>query len=185
MHLPPILLSLAITALLHPSAALAAKTPKPETTVTLRIPPAPPALPNPHVLPASTRATLTTLGAALSAPLSAANTFVFTNVSAGSYLADVHCATHAFAPLRVDVLRGGEAVDGGSSEGEAVLRVRAWETYRGNDWGNMGEEVRAAEGGVLDVRVLGQKGYFMERSSCECLACWLEGRGIRLGEAVC
>ncbi|KAK3293388.1 uncharacterized protein B0H64DRAFT_465580 [Chaetomium fimeti] len=134
------------------------------TTLTLRIPASGPSLPNPHLLPASTRATLTTLGGALSAPLSVANTFVFRNVSAGSYLADVHCATHAFAPLRVDVV--GASGEGGKGKGKGG--VRAWETFRGNDWANTGEgaPVGEVDGGVLvEVRVLGGKGYFMERSS--------------------
>jgi O-acetylhomoserine/O-acetylserine sulfhydrylase len=151
------------------------------TTVTLRIPPSH-LLPNPHTLPASTRATFTTLGKALAAPLSVANTFVFRNVTPGSYLVDVHCATHAFVPLRVDVLRAVDTgdvdaaadVDGNSRGG---LRVAAWETYRGNDWGNKGEviPVTAAagpgeEGVVLDARAAGEKGYFMERSQCAFLS---------------
>ncbi|KAK2003100.1 O-acetylhomoserine ami [Colletotrichum falcatum] len=112
-------------------------------------------LPNPYTLPPSTRATLSALGASFSAPLSVKNTFVFTNVTApGSYLVDVHCMTHAFAPLRLDV-----AADGSLS---------AWETYRGNDWDNRGEVYTAKdfEGGGkgFEVRVLGGKNYFMERS---------------------
>lgn len=162
-----------------------------QTTITVRIPPSP-HLPSPHALPASTRATLSTLGRALAAPLSVANTFVFGNVTAGSYLLDVHCATHAFAPLRVDVLRpvasasaSGESNDAGGDKGEGgeegQLRVAAWETYRGNDWGNKGEAVKVValdapgqegkktkdmNGVVLDARVIGEKGYFMERSKC-------------------
>ncbi|KAK3371771.1 hypothetical protein B0T24DRAFT_630380 [Lasiosphaeria ovina] len=125
-----------------------------QTSVTLRIP-ASHLLPNPGVLPPSTHATLSALGAGrASAPLTAANTLVFGNVSAGSYLVDVHCATHAFAPLRVDVV----SPDGG----DGGLVVRAWETFRGNDWDNKGEAV-PADGGI-EVRVLGQKNYFMERS---------------------
>ena len=147
------------------------------TTLTLRIPASAPFLPNPHLLPASTRATLTTLGRALTAPLSVANTFVFRNVSAGSYLADIHCVTHAFAPLRVDVgvAVAGVEVGAGSGKGKGGkgLGVRAWETFRGNDWANTGEGAAVGEygdgngGKVVEVRVLGGKGYFMERSSCE------------------
>jgi O-acetylhomoserine/O-acetylserine sulfhydrylase len=163
---PAVLLSSLLASLASP--ILAAKPTIPETTVTLRIPPSPPVLANPHLLPPSTHATLTTLGKALSAPLSTANTFVFHNVTPGSYLVDVHCPTHGFAPLRLDVVRptedeAREGVVGGGNNG---LRVRAWETYRGNDWGNKGEAVPVREGGVLDVRVHGQKGYFVERSSC-------------------
>ncbi|KAK3304521.1 uncharacterized protein B0T15DRAFT_536742 [Chaetomium strumarium] len=167
---PAVLLSSLLTSL--PSAILAAAKPTiAETTVTLHIPPSPPVLANPHLLPPSTHATLTTLGKALSAPLSTANTFVFHNVTPGSYLVDVHCPTHGFAPLRLDVTRPTEDEARDDVGGSALrLRVRAWETYRGNDWGNKGEAVPVREGGVLDVRVQGQKGYFVERSSFSVLS---------------
>ncbi|RYP72259.1 hypothetical protein DL769_004481 [Monosporascus sp. CRB-8-3] len=127
--------------------------------ITLTIPASPPHLPNPHALPPGdrTRATLTRLGASYAAPLSAAGTFVFRNVTPGSYLADVHSATHGFAPLRVDV----DATPEGETRG-----VRAWETFRGNAWENRGEEVRrTAAGGAFPVRVLGTKAFFVERGS--------------------
>lgn len=199
MHLTPFLLT--FTSLLTPSLASTQQQP-PSTShnddatttlnkLTLRIPPSPPHLPNPHLLPATTRATLTTLGqTTLSAPLSDANTFVFRNVSGGSYLLDIHSAAYAFAPLRVDVTdkknivgtKGDHGVQGTDAGGEAGkkgaavssgLGVRAWETFRGNDWANVGERVGVVEGGdgsgsvLLEARVLGAKGYFMERSSCE------------------
>ncbi|OHF02422.1 hypothetical protein CORC01_02117, partial [Colletotrichum orchidophilum] len=140
-------LALAATAALQTSSALAA-------SLTLSVPSSQ-ALPNPYTLPPSTHATLSTLGASFSAPLSVKNTFVFYNLTGpGSYLVDVHCATHAFAPLRLDV-----AADGG---------LAAWETYRGNDWDNKGEVYASKdfEGGGkgFEVRVLGQKNYFVERS---------------------
>ncbi|KAL2140958.1 hypothetical protein VTI28DRAFT_3003 [Corynascus sepedonium] len=142
------------------------------TTITLRIPASPPLLPNPHLLPASTRATLTALGASHSAPLSVHNTFVFRDVPAGSYLVDVHCPTYAFAPLRLDVVVPRES---------AEVKVGAWETFRGNDWDNKGPAVpvtTAGAGGnggtgtvvMVDVRVVGAKGYFMERSSFSVLS---------------
>ncbi|KAF9878507.1 hypothetical protein CkaCkLH20_03999 [Colletotrichum karsti] len=123
-------------------------------SLTLQIPSSA-VLPNPYTLPPSTRATLSALGSSFSAPLSAANTFVFDNLTApASYLVDVHCATHAFAPLRLDV-----AADGS---------LAAWETYRGNDWDNKGEVYASKEfaGGRrgFEVRVLGGKNYFVERS---------------------
>jgi hypothetical protein len=119
-------------------------------------------LPNPAALPPSTTATLTTLAHTYSSHLSTSHTFRFRNVSApGSYLFSISCATHFFAPLRVDV-----AADGG---------VEAWRTFRGNEWGNKGEEVAVVvgEGGVagdkvLEVRALGGKAYYMERQGCEC-----------------
>ncbi|KAF6839252.1 hypothetical protein CPLU01_01990 [Colletotrichum plurivorum] len=130
-----------------PAAALAA-------SVTLLVP-ASPALPNPYTLPPSTRASLSALSSSHTAPLSVHNTFVFGNVTApGSYLVDVHCATHAFAPLRLDV-----AADG---------TLSAWETYRGNDWDNKGEALQSKElangARAFEVRVLGGKNYFVERS---------------------
>ncbi|KAM5342930.1 hypothetical protein ACJ41O_013896 [Fusarium nematophilum] len=117
-----------------------------------------PAKPNPFSLPPSTHATLSSRGVHLSAPLSSSNTFVFRNVTPGSYLADVHCQTDAFHPLRIDVV---EAVDAAEQE-----VVRAWETFRGNDWGNKGEVVPVREGSKgrgFEVRALGGKNYFMER----------------------
>ncbi|KAH9908056.1 hypothetical protein F4778DRAFT_777422 [Xylariomycetidae sp. FL2044] len=171
------------------------------TTLVLTIPASPNNhLPNPHALPPSTHATLTRLGRPTHrAPLTAANTFVFRNVTAGSsYLADVHCGTHVFAPLRVDVdvvsvpdaaaavraavSSAGVAGAGAGSrmeeeevevvvkeekDGAGVVTVKAWETYRGNDWGNKGEEVKPAASatGAFPVRVLGPKVFYTERGS--------------------
>lgn len=134
----------------------------PTTSITLQIPPSH-VLPNPRTLPPSTHAKLSSLGADATAYLTPANTFVFHNISEGSYLLDVYSTTHAFAPLRVDVL---PVVAGDRSEQTAGLKLAAWETYRGNDWDNKGE-VMIKAGGRLEVRVLGAKAYFMERSSCK------------------
>lgn len=166
------LLSLLSLSLSATAAAAAAAT---ATTLTLAVPPSA-ILPNPRTLPPSTHATLTTLGAAASAYITPGNTFVFSNVSAGSYLVDVHSIGHAFAPLRVDVV----PVEPGSDESKEkvvapALKIQAWETYRGNDWDNKGEAV-GLEGGALRVRVLGQKAFFMERSSCKSLS---RGRGCK------
>lgn len=142
----------------------------PTTSITLQIPPSH-VLPNPRTLPPSTHAKLTSLGADATAYVTPANTFVFRNISEGSYLLDVYSTTHAFAPLRVDVL---PVVAGDRGEQTAGLKVAAWETYRGNDWDNKGE-VMVKEGGRLEVKVLGAKAFFMERSSCKpypCDGCW-------------
>lgn len=167
------------------TTAAASKAPPPPpttgtgTTVTLAIP-ASPHLPNPlHQLSGHrTRATLSRLGAAYEAPLSGplpppssspnTNTnaafLVFHNVTPGSYIADVHSASHGFAPLRVDVVVADETAP----------KVRVWETFRGNEWENKGEEVRglatgtgAGAAAAFPVRVLGAKAYFVERGSCE------------------
>ncbi|KAI1112763.1 hypothetical protein F5Y14DRAFT_249251 [Nemania sp. NC0429] len=149
-------------------------TPASAATVTFSVPPSP-QIPNPAALPPSTHATLTALGAAYAAPLTADNAFVFRNVTPGSYLADVHCATHGFAPLRVDVVSVTEAgrkkkrTDGGEDDEGVSLRV--WETFRGNDWENKGEEIRPdVVGGAFPVKVLGSKIYYTERSSFNVLS---------------
>lgn len=144
-------------------AAAAATT----TTVNLVIP-ATHMLPNPRSLPPQTHATLSSFHSGASAYLSPANTFAFHNVSEGSYLLDVHSPTHAFAPLRVDVLP--VVAGAGQTEKEertARLKVAAWETYRGNDWNNKGEAAAVTNGGALEVKVLGPKNFFMERSGCK------------------
>jgi ER membrane protein complex subunit 7 len=115
-----------------------------------------PVKPNPYTLPASTHATLTSLGARHEAPVSSLNAFVFRNVSApASYLVDVHCATDAFRPLRIDI-----AADG---------TLQAWETFRGNEWDNKGEALPirdGREGKGVEVRAQGPKNYFSERPKC-------------------
>ncbi|KAG6039368.1 hypothetical protein E4U41_002758 [Claviceps citrina] len=139
----------------------------------------PPTVLHPAGLPPSTHATLSTLSRHHSAPLSALHTFVFRNVTPGSYLADVHCPTYGFRPLRIDVLppRGEvEGPDEGAAERETV---RAWDTFRGNEWANKGEEatpVRVGSGGGgeadygFEVKSLGGKVYFVERPSFSILS---------------
>ena len=120
--------------------------------------------PNPFTLPASTHATLATARSRLSAPLSAVNTFVFHNVTPGSYLADVHCPTDGFAPLRIDVKGGGGA------EGRGAVVVEAWETYRGNEWDNKGERLEVKEGSAglgVEIKASGRKNYYSERAKCK------------------
>lgn len=145
-----------------PACMAAASAPAAKTSLILSIPPSQ-YLPNPHVLPPSTHATLTTLHRSYSAPLSVSNTFVFHNVTPGSYLADVHCASYGFTPLRVDVT----TIEGGAVGAKARSGVKIWETYRGNEWGNKGEEVAesAADGGFA-VKCLGKKVFFQERGTC-------------------
>jgi len=121
-------------------------------------------LPHPNSLPASTHATLTTISNTYSAPLRADNTFDFRNISSGSYLLDVHCHTHAFAPLRVDVHEA--VVDEAGSDKE----VNVWGTFRGNEWNNKGEVVQAQKEEdiwTFGVKVQGGKDYFIERAGCE------------------
>lgn len=165
MQIP--LTSALLGALASLATAAASPNQQQQTTVTLWIPSSQ-QLPSPQILPSTTHATLTSLRNLFDAPLTAAGSFVFRNVTAGSYLADVHCGTHGFAPLRVDVLpsESGAGEKGGKA-GEQMV-VKAWETYRGNDWENKGQEV-ARSGGEharFAVRALGPKEYFVERGSC-------------------
>lgn len=129
-------------------------------------------LPNPHALPATSHATLTTLPSSSkndhirTASLTRSSTFTFRDLPAGSspesYLLDIRAAgEYAFAPYRVDV-----AADG------SILGV--WETFRGNPWDNRGTEkyVRDATTGaqdnvVVEAKVLGRMSFYQERSKCE------------------
>lgn len=127
------------------------------------------ALPTASILPSSTTASLTSTGHVLHAHLNTDNVFDFGNVSAGSYLLDVHAHTHVFAPLRVDV----HHIAAQSEDPE----VEVWGTFRGNEWGNKGEklEVRRlnekAKGRQdvwgFAVNAVGKKEYLMERQGCE------------------
>jgi hypothetical protein len=139
------------------------------SAVRLRITvPTTPQLPNPALLPASTHASLTTLSNRYSAPLRFDNTFDFRNVTTGSYLLDVHCHSHAFFPLRVDVVDGKVVAEG--QEAEPVKEVQVWQTFRGNEWSNKGEVVEVRKvGGVnwFAVRAQGSKEYLVERPGCE------------------
>ncbi|TAQ84916.1 hypothetical protein B7494_g6764 [Chlorociboria aeruginascens] len=131
--------------------------------------PASAALPNPNGLPPSTSASLTTLSNIVRAPLRADNTFEFRNVSSGSYLFDIHCPTHAFAPLRVDIH---EDMQLGGGEPKHITEVEAWGTFRGNEWRNKGEAAFVKEVGDaggsriwgLEAKALGEKSYLVERA---------------------
>jgi hypothetical protein len=122
-------------------------------------------LSNPSILLPSTTASLTTLSRTYTTPLRVDNTFDFRNVSKGSYLLDVHCHTHVFAPLRVDV---GQTV--GEEEGLGE-KVEVWGTFRGNEWSNKGPVVEVQDLGqgikIFEARCLGGKEYFLERGGCK------------------
>lgn len=142
------------------------------SSLTISIPASGP-LPNPHVLPATSHATLTTLPSTaenhiLSASLTRAATFVF-NLPASkapeSYLLDIRAAGgYVFAPYRVDV-----AADG------SVLGI--WETFRGNPWDNRGAEKyvvdvsgKKQDDVVVEAKVVGRKAFYEERAKCEFLS---------------
>ncbi|KAG4435085.1 hypothetical protein IFR05_009444 [Cadophora sp. M221] len=131
--------------------------------------PSTPILQQPSTLPPSTHATLTTLSHHYSAPLTTSNSFDLRNVTSGSYLLDIHCHTHIFAPLRVDVSEGkasGKVVD----DADTGAEVQVWGTFRGNEWSNKGEvkEVKEVEDRVgvwgFEVKCAAKKEYLVERT---------------------
>lgn len=170
-------LSTATTATILASSAWLASA----ADLTFVIPPHPAALPaGASSLPSSTHATLHARGAPLSAPLRRDGTFVFADVAPGSYLLSVHGRDHLFENLRVDVEEAvdyeGDGKDGEKKKGagKKVEKVRAWQTFRGNEWANRGEKrgESSAKGGEMlaEVRVLGRKEYYQERSGFSPLA---------------
>ncbi|KAF1961226.1 hypothetical protein CC80DRAFT_488554 [Byssothecium circinans] len=125
----------------------------------LHIPATP--LVNPSTLPSTTHATLQSSGPPLDAYITRANSFNFNNVSAGSYLATIHCRDYAFEPLRIDVTVE-ESIEGSGEQREVV---RAWQTFIGNEWDNKGEgKGEGGSGLVIEVKPLGQKNYYQERT---------------------
>ncbi|KAJ5576358.1 hypothetical protein N7535_003284 [Penicillium sp. DV-2018c] len=128
-------------------------------------------LPNPHVLPATSHATLTTLPSGekehtLSASLTRSATFVFHDLPSSSsdaqpesYLLDIRSAgDYVFAPYRVDV-----AADG------TILGI--WETFRGNPWDNRGVEKYIVDVSgkkqvdvVVEAKVIGRKVFYEQRA---------------------
>ena len=142
-------------------------------SLTIAIPPST-QFPNPHVLPATTHATLTTLPSAskdhiLTASLTRSSTLVFDNLPQGhseSYLLDIRSPGFVFSPYRVDV-----AADG------SVLGV--WETYRGNPWDNRGAEKYVVDVAgkpqtdvVVEAKLVGRKGFYEQRTVCKSQA-WM------------
>ncbi|KAF2746703.1 hypothetical protein M011DRAFT_386113, partial [Sporormia fimetaria CBS 119925] len=115
---------------------------------------------NPSTLPPTTHAILQSSGTPQTALLTRSNTFLFQNVTSGSYLATIYSRDHHFEPLRIDVnVEKNEA-------GEKVERVHAWQTFLGNEWGNKGEERGSGDGSkgvVIEVKAVGGKQYFTER----------------------
>lgn len=158
------------------------------SSLTIQIP-ATNILPNPHVLPPNTHATLTTLPSlissinddqkkhVISAPLTHTAQFHFKDLPGASssssssaaavtgtesYLLDIRSKEYVFAPYRVDI-----AADG------TVAGV--WETFRGNQWDNRGMEsyvkLNSHEGQdgvdvVVQAKVLGRRNFYEERQTC-------------------
>jgi hypothetical protein len=119
-------------------------------------------LPNPSTLPSSTNAVLSSVGPPLVAPITAANTFLFSSVPVGSYLLSVFSRDAIFEDLRVDVVK--------NETGESAS---SWTTFRGNEWDNKGEVRGSGEGSSvqIEVRPLVSKDYYQERSTCKQTLC--------------
>ncbi|KAF2718551.1 hypothetical protein K431DRAFT_287570 [Polychaeton citri CBS 116435] len=114
-------------------------------------------LPNPAVLPSSTHAVLLgQSGDRHDVPIRRDNAFLFPSLAAGDYLLTIHGRDHFFPPLRIDVSAGAD----GLSE-----KVEAWQTFRGNDWDNKGQQYGSSDSGTLniDVRAIGVKDYYQPR----------------------
>ncbi|KAF2269002.1 hypothetical protein CC78DRAFT_529620 [Lojkania enalia] len=115
---------------------------------------------NPSILPSSTHATLQSHGPPITAYLTRSNSFMFQNISAGSYLAMIHCRDYSFEPLRIDVSVE-EALEGSGDKREVI---RAWQTFLGNEWDNKGElRGEGGNGGVIEARPIDAKYYYQER----------------------
>ncbi|KAM3085448.1 hypothetical protein ACMFMG_002525 [Clarireedia jacksonii] len=121
--------------------------------------PSSPQLPNPSVLPSSTYATLSTLSSTYEAPLSHANTFAFRNLTHGSYLLTISSPTYNFVPYRIDIHL--------PLPNTNTPVIEAFTTFRGNEWSNKGESIAIEKIGEekfkAEVKVLGEKGYYIER----------------------
>lgn len=128
--------------------------------LTINIPPSQ-QLPNPSVLPASTHATLQSVGPPISTQLTRTSKFSFDDVPSGSYLLNVHCRDYFFEPLRIDVVKNETA--------PSREYVTAWQTFRGNEWDNKGEVRGQGDGSgevKVDVRCIGGKDYYQQRQGC-------------------
>ena len=124
---------------------------------------------NPSALPCTTHATLFKMGTTAEALLKRDNTMEFQNLEPGSYLLTITTLDWAFSPSRVDVNTSSV-----NAEGKPEVRIDAWQTFYGNEWGNKGEYRGGGAvalgkqddgAGVIDVELKpnNKKEYFMER----------------------
>lgn len=118
-------------------------------TLTLTVPSSTP------LLPASTRAHLTTQALTLTAPITTKNNFVFRNLTKpGSYNLDVYCRDWDIEPALV-ILQPGD--------GQKV------EVFRRKPTGGKGARLggsEAGEGGRVELRVRGRREYYEAREGC-------------------
>jgi len=85
---------------------------------------------------------LTTVGQQKAALLSKRGEFTVYNVTSGAYLAEVATREWVFSPQRVDV----------SVDASEAFVVESALTFRGNEWGNMGEKRRGARIEVMPMK---------------------------------
>jgi hypothetical protein len=131
------------------------------------------ALTNPSALPPSTHATLHASGTPLTAQLTRRNTFEFYDVPPGSYLLTVHCRDFSFESERVDVTTVAVGEDGEAlaDAGGQKEKIEVWQTFRGNEWDNKGEQRGKGIGkAVAEVRAVGAKAYYQEKGGFSPLA---------------
>jgi hypothetical protein len=124
-------------------------------------------LPNPSTLPSTSHAILLgPPGIRYDAPIRRDNTFQFPNIPEASYLLTLHTRDYIFPPLRVDVVTG---EDGGSQQQQQ--NISAWQTFRGNEWGNKGPSLGSARGElVVEMRPSNEKGFYQVRGGFNVLS---------------
>ncbi|RPB26372.1 hypothetical protein L211DRAFT_821468 [Terfezia boudieri ATCC MYA-4762] len=115
-------------------------TPPPQTSLTFHLPPTFPG----GALSLSPQSTLhlTTTGKHFTALLTKFGTFDLTNITTGSYLADISSREWVFAPLRVDV----------QTLADGRIIVDSALSFRGNEWSNTGEKRRGDKIELVPVR---------------------------------
>jgi ER membrane protein complex subunit 7 len=125
--------------------------------ISISIPPSP-QLPNPATLPASTHAILLgPPGVRYEAPLKRDNTFSFSDVVDASYLLSIYSRDYTFPPVRIDVSKSSS----GDSTGQTI---EAWQTFRGNEWNNKGQQYGSGQGEVtFEVSAVAQKDFYVQR----------------------
>ena len=118
-------------------------------------------------LPASSRATLSTLGATFSASVTVRNDFVFHDTPSGNYDLSIACRDWAFERGLVIVAESPD--DANPTERNKPSSFQVWRPMRG------GWDKRALKGSddaaeaIVDVRLLGGRAFYEERQGCESL----------------
>lgn len=118
-------------------------------------------------LPASSRATLSTLGATFSALVTVRNDFVFHDTPSGNYDLSIACRDWAFERGLVIVAESPD--DANLTKRNKPSSFQIWRPVRGGwDKGALKGSDDAAEA-IVDVRLLGGRAFYEERQGCESL----------------